>query len=208
MFEEIFFLHVLHANWYIFVLITDLFNQYLQHRLPVIFSLRGGVWSPSNPFELYRAHLLLDHSHLVHFSHLCSWSAADRLANHTHGRDGQHITFGLLSLHKASAHSKQWQKHQLNSPHRRSARLCSCWMSKANWVMVHELILRPQVTTTDLQFKLPKTSSMNLDNNVCKTYFTCCSMAKLSYTNTYTSDTCTMYQLSKSLTDSGFIFVL
>lgn len=110
------------------------------------FSLRKSprltVGSPCNPFKLCWAQLLLHHSHLLPFSHLCSYSAADRAANHTHGRDGQHITFGLFPLIKASAYSKQWQTHQPNCPHTRRARLFSCWMSKANWVMVQKLILR------------------------------------------------------------------
>lgn len=117
--------------------------------------MKGGVQLSSDPFDLHRAHLLLHSSHVWFLSVICALVALLTDLQTTHmGETGSTLLLACFPPYKASAHSKQWQRHQLNCPHRKTERLSPCWMGKANWVMGQKLILRgwPHVVNPDCKY--------------------------------------------------------
>lgn len=126
-----------------------------QEVLPLFLSMKGGVQSSSDPFDLHRVHLPLYSSHVWFLSVICALVAllTDLQTTHT-GKTGSTLLVACFPPYKASAHSKQWQRHQLNCPHRKTGRLSPCWMGKANWVMGQKLILkgRPHVVNPNCKY--------------------------------------------------------
>lgn len=108
--------------------------------------------TPRRPFAARRLPCL------VPLRHLSSGSAADRPANHTHGRAEHRITFGpFFSPLKRLPTQSSARRRQAACPRRASGRVRSCLMGSAQWVMGHKFKRSAKLTESPALLSSPPT---------------------------------------------------